>query len=190
VRWRTLARMRVARYEIFALEYLKDFNATAAAKRAGYPPKTAHERGSRLLSQNKRVAEIVEKAMAERKARLTADVDKLVIELMKIASINLDDIVVVDKDGKKRIDLDKLTRDQWAAVESFKQEGLLTQVKFYSKTQAIEMLGRHLGMYKDNPINVNVSLAELVERSITHHKPKVASVSSLVTDSINKTKVA
>lgn len=37
------------RREAFVREYLVDFNATAAAKRAGYSPHTAEQQGSRLL---------------------------------------------------------------------------------------------------------------------------------------------
>ncbi len=33
----------------FVREYLKDYNASAAAERAGYSPKTAAQQGSRLL---------------------------------------------------------------------------------------------------------------------------------------------
>lgn len=33
----------------FAVEYLVDFNATRAARRAGYSPRTAYSQGSRLL---------------------------------------------------------------------------------------------------------------------------------------------
>ena len=37
------------RQQLFTEEYLVDLNATQAAVRAGYSPKTAQEQGSRLL---------------------------------------------------------------------------------------------------------------------------------------------
>lgn len=53
--------------ELFVIEYPKDFNATQAAIRAGYSPKTAAQQGSRLLIKVKdilaeRKAEVMEKA--------------------------------------------------------------------------------------------------------------------------------
>jgi len=46
--------------ELFCREYLKDFNATQAAIRAGYSEDTASQQGSRLLS-NVKVSERLEK---------------------------------------------------------------------------------------------------------------------------------
>jgi phage terminase small subunit len=53
----------------FVREYLVDFNATQAAIRAGYSPKTAQEQGSRLLSNVMVQAEL--KAFRERAAEQT-----------------------------------------------------------------------------------------------------------------------
>jgi phage terminase small subunit len=39
-----------ARRRRFVAEYLKDLNATQAAIRAGYSPKTANEQGAQLLA--------------------------------------------------------------------------------------------------------------------------------------------
>lgn len=52
----------------FVKEYLIDLNATQAAIRAGYSPKTANEQGARLLA-NVSVQEAIAKAMAERSKR-------------------------------------------------------------------------------------------------------------------------
>ena len=46
--------------ELFCREYLKDFNATQAAIRAGYSEDTASQQGSRLLN-NVKVSERLEK---------------------------------------------------------------------------------------------------------------------------------
>ena len=56
------------RQRAFAREYLKDFNAKAAATRAGYSAKTAHAQGWRLLQHpdiQKVLAEYSEKADSE-----------------------------------------------------------------------------------------------------------------------------
>ena len=42
--------LKSPKHQRFVAEYLKDLNATQAAIRAGYSPKTANRQGSRLLS--------------------------------------------------------------------------------------------------------------------------------------------
>jgi phage terminase small subunit len=59
--------------ERFAREYLLDLNATQAAIRAGYSPKTAQEQASRLLSNVMVAARVAElKAKRAEKADRTA----------------------------------------------------------------------------------------------------------------------
>lgn len=62
------------RQQAFAREYLVDLNATQAAIRAGYAPKSAKVTGARLLT-NANVSAAVQAAMDERAERteLTAD---------------------------------------------------------------------------------------------------------------------
>ena len=55
--------MSKSKREIFALEYAKDCNATQAAIRAGYSPRTAYSQGQRLLKKD----EVKEKLTAKMK---------------------------------------------------------------------------------------------------------------------------
>ena len=50
------------------MKYLIDLNATQAAIRAGYSPKTANEQGARLLA-NVSIAQTIQKAMQDREQR-------------------------------------------------------------------------------------------------------------------------
>lgn len=64
-----------AKQEQFCREYLVDLNATQAAIRAGYSPKTAQEQASRLLSNVivvERVAEL-KRERAEKTSRTAQD---------------------------------------------------------------------------------------------------------------------
>lgn len=54
----------------FAVEYLKDHNATKAAERAGYSKKTAYSQGARLL-KHAEICKFLETKVA--KAGMTAD---------------------------------------------------------------------------------------------------------------------
>ena len=55
--------MSKSKREIFALEYAKDCNATQAAIRVGYSPRTAYSQGHRLLKKD----EVKEKLTAKMK---------------------------------------------------------------------------------------------------------------------------
>ena len=68
----------------FVEEYLIDLNATQAAIRAGYSPKTANEQGARLLA-NVSISHAVAKAEAERSKRTGINADRVVKELARIA---------------------------------------------------------------------------------------------------------
>ena len=57
--------------ELFILEYQQDHNATQAAIRAGYSPKTAYSQGQRLL-KDPDVKEVLEADLTERKSELIA----------------------------------------------------------------------------------------------------------------------
>lgn len=63
-----------ARQERFVAEYLVDYNATRAAKAAGYSAKTARQQGEQLLSKLD-ISQAVEKGKRERieAAEITAE---------------------------------------------------------------------------------------------------------------------
>jgi hypothetical protein len=57
------------------------------------------------------------------------------------------------------------------------------RIKFHSKPQAIETLARHLSMFKDNiDINVNVSLADLVNGSYRLERGELQIVDGQMTE--------
>lgn len=58
--------------QFFVQEYLKDFNATQAAIRAGYSKKTAGAIGAENLTKPE-IQQALQKVMSERKESLTAD---------------------------------------------------------------------------------------------------------------------
>ena len=72
------------RQKRFVEEYLIDLNATAAAKRAGYSPKWAYNVGPSVRRIPK-VAEEIDRALAERAERTKITADRVVIELAKVA---------------------------------------------------------------------------------------------------------
>ena len=75
----------------FVEEYLIDLNATQAAIRAGYSPKTANVIGSENLAKPE-ISNAISRAMAERSRRTGISQDRVVQELAKIAFVNITDI--------------------------------------------------------------------------------------------------
>lgn len=136
----------------FVEEYLIDLNATQAAIRSGYSVKNADKIGSELLGKT-RVANAISIAMAERSKRTGINADRVVRELAKIAFVNPIDVV----DMTSATVLYDAERDDTAAIASVKVKRIPTddgdiverEVKFYSKDKALELLGKHMGMFTD-----------------------------------------
>ena len=143
----------------FVDEYLIDLNATQAAIRAGYSVKTANEQGSQNLAKLS-IQQAIAERMAERSRRTGVNQDRVVLELAKIAFVNIRD--VVNDDAEILINADEA---DLAAVESLKvkiiptksgENGIEREVKLSSKLKALELLGKHLGMWNDK-LDVNIA---------------------------------
>ena len=133
----------------FAEEDLVDPNATQAAIRAGYSPDTANEQGSRLLA-NVNIKNTVDKLIAERSRRTGINADRVIREIAKIAFVNAGEIVDLDT----ALLMDKISDDDTAAIQSVKvktfgEDGVEREVKLADKLKALELLGKHLGLFKD-----------------------------------------
>lgn len=148
----------------FVDEYLIDLNATQAAIRAGYSAKTADQQGSRLLA-NVKVKQAVAEKQAQRSKRTGVNQDRVVLELAKVAFAKMTDIV----DSKGRIKEDA-SPDDLACIESIKYKesdneyggSVEREVKIASKLKALELLGKHLGMWSDK-FNVTVEKSEKLD---------------------------
>lgn len=142
----------------FIDEYLIDLNATQAAIRAGYSVKTANEQGAQNLVKLSVQQKIAEK-MAERSKRTGINQDRIVLELAKIAFVNAADVI----DPESAIIKAGATADDTAAIQSVKVkkgkkgEGVEREIRLNDKLKALELLGKHLGMWNDKTdVNVNI----------------------------------
>ena len=142
----------------FVDEYLIDLNATQAAIRAGYSVKTANEQGSQNLAKLS-IQQAIAEQMAERSKRTGINQDRVVLELAKIALVKMTDIV--DSQGRIKSDA---SPDDLACIESVKYKesesdagsSVEREVKIASKLKALELLGKHLGMWNDK-LDVNIT---------------------------------
>jgi len=145
--------------QLFADEYLIDLNATQAAIRAGYSPKTADVKGSQLLRIVK-VRTYIEQKMAERSRRTGINQDRVLQELAKIAFIKATDLI----DPKDASVLENASDEDLAVIQSIKVKeswgekgsSVEREIKLADKTRSLEMLGRHLGMFNDK-LDVNAA---------------------------------
>ena len=144
----------------FVDEYLIDLNATQAAIRAGYSVKTANEQGARLLA-NVSIQSEISRNMAERSRRTGVNQDRVVMELAKIAFVNAADVIDSDDATIKA----GATADDTAAIQSVKVkviptkegEGVEREIRLNDKLKALELLGKHLGMWNDKlDVNLNI----------------------------------
>ena len=133
----------------FAEEYLIDLNATQAAIRAGYSPDTAKEIGCENLTKPN-IRACIDKAMAERSKRTGVNADRVVMELAKVAFVNAVDVIDPKTATVKE---DALSEDtaaiQSVKVKTFGDDGLEREIKMADKLKALELLGKHMGMFKD-----------------------------------------
>ena len=137
--------------KIFADEYLIDLNATRAY-RVAYPSvkkdETAAQAGSRML-RNVKVAEYIQERMEERQKRTEITQDRVLEELAAIAFARAADFAEV-KDGFVIIkDTAGLSEQQIKAMAGIKEGKFGVELKLNDKEKALELLGRHLGMFKD-----------------------------------------
>ena len=147
--------------EVFVNEYLVDLNATQAAIRAGYSVRNAGKIGPELLGKT-RVKAAIDKAMAERSRRTGINQDRVLRELAKVAFVNATDVINMDEATVKG----DANRDDTATIASVKVKTIPTddgdivemEVKTYDKLKALELLGKHMGMFTDK-LNVNAEMA-------------------------------
>lgn len=146
-----------AKQKRFIEEYLIDLNATQAAIRAGYSPDTAKEIGCENLTKLN-IKNEIDKAIAQRSRRTGISQDRVLRELAKIAFVNPSNVINFGQATVKN----SASEDDLATIASVKVKTIPTEdgdieereVKLYDKLKALDLIGKHLGMFKDK-VEVN-----------------------------------
>jgi phage terminase small subunit len=131
----------------FCREYLVDLNATQAAIRAGYSPRTAASQGERLL-RNVEVEKEIALRIQERAQRAEITAERVLEELGRLA---IYDPGMIGKAAISRPeDIEKLPEDLRRAVVgwSWDRAGNFT-LKLSDKIRALDLIGQHRGMWKN-----------------------------------------
>lgn len=153
MRERTVNETLTDKQKRFCEEYLVDLNATQAAIRAGYKPKTARSQGQRLLTKVD-IQQHLQQLMGERSERTEITADRVLNELAAIAFSDRTELAQVDKHGKVNFtpteQLPGETKKIIAGIENGKYG---TKVTTYDKVKALELLGKHLGIFASGADN-------------------------------------
>ena len=110
--------------------------------------KTAAQAGSRML-RNVKVQKYIADRMQERQKRTEITQDRVLEELAAIAFARATDYAEVKGECVRIKDTDRLTDQQLKAIAGIKEGKFGIELKLNDKEKALELLGRHLGMFKD-----------------------------------------
>ena len=135
-----------ARQRRFAEEYLTDFNAYAAARRAGYSDRTAALNMTKM-KRHPATAALIAALIETRSEPIRIEADRVLEEYARIAFA---DIGRVADWNNKRLHLKpprRVARDDSAAIERIDatRDGSL-RLTLHDKVYALDMLARHLGL--------------------------------------------
>lgn len=137
----------------FVAEYLVDLNGTQAAIRAGYAEGSADVHAARLLGNDRIKAEITE-AMQKRSERTEVTQDRVLNELAVLGFYDITDYAEVKHGRAVLKDTLDIPQEKRPAVVSIKEGANGLEVRLADKLKALEMIGKHLGMFTDK---LNVS---------------------------------
>lgn len=159
-----------AKHLRFVDEYIVDLNATQAAIRAGYSPKTAKQQGHRLLTYVD-----VQRAIEAKRKEVAGDLgitrERVLREMAKLAFSDLRQLY--NEDGSLKhphewpegaagaISGMELVEEFGDGPDGKKLIGYTKKLKLWDKGKQLENLLKHLGMDQDKPADVAVDLSDI-----------------------------
>jgi phage terminase small subunit len=170
--------LRNPKRELFAIKRSEGLSAVKAFEAAGYRP---HRQNAARLSANDDVRRRVGELQAPAIAAAGVSAQRIIDELARIGFVNLGDFIRFDQGGDPRIDLGGLTRDQFAAIADVTVTSRIIHgsegkpdielrklhVRLHDKLNALEKLGKHIGMFKgeapSNGFHVTIDWRDLLD---------------------------
>lgn len=164
---------------LFVLEYLKDFNATQAAIRAGYSADTAQKNAHRLMAIDG-IAKEIKAATAKRLESAELSAARVLEEYRRIAFVNIKDFH--DEHGNIK-PIQEWSEDMGAAVAATETilknvaagDGIvdrLYKLKLWDKLKALQDLAKYFGLLVDR-VEVSGEL-ELISRRLAEARQRAA----------------
>jgi phage terminase small subunit len=135
----------------FVDEYLVDLNATQAAIRAGYAPRSARQHATRLLA-NDVISTAIAEGQAKRSERTQITADRVLEELAAVAFAHMGQYAVWGGEKVRLRESDEVDPRAVAEVkQTVNQFGNNVGIKLHDKLGALAKLGDHLGLWKKDP---------------------------------------
>lgn len=139
---------------IWVAEYLKDFNATRACIAAGYRAKHAKQQAYENLAKPY-LQKALRDSIEARMERLHMEQDDVLTELRVLGKSSIEHYVI-DDSGEFSL-AEGAPEDAMRAVSSYKRrvtekDGVTTvyvEFRLWDKPAALNMMGRHFGMWTD-----------------------------------------
>ena len=154
------------RQKRFCAEYLVDLNATQAAIRAGYSPESAANIGCENL-RKPNIRACIDKSIAEQAKRTGINADRVLRELGRIAFvhaadvINMNDATVID--GADRDDTAAIASVKVKVISGANGDGIEREIRLADKLKALELIGRHLGMFTDKVDLTGAATVQIID---------------------------
>lgn len=166
------------RQRAFVEYYLQIWNATEAAKRAGYSERTARQQGSRLLSNVD-----IQARIAERLDELKMSADEVLIRLGQQARGDYARYIEISIFGHPMLDLEAMAADgNLHLVKRWKYDGEgRLEVEFYDAQSALVQLGRHHQLFTDN-VSADVRLTDIDDEFRSDMQDLLGQLSRLTAD--------
>lgn len=156
------------RKRMFILNYLKTYNATQAAKEAGYSAKTARSQGQRLLT-NVDIQKAIAAAERRIESKISISKERILKELALIGFSDIREYVTVDANGCiKAVSIENLPLGASCAIKKVKEkrviksiqrpkdkslEDIILEITFefelHNKITALLNMGKELGMFRE-----------------------------------------
>ena len=172
--------------KLFCREYLKDFNATQAYIRAGYSPNGAKQAAFKLLTNADLCRQLTD-TISNRTQKAEIDGQRVILELSRLLTVDIIDAFHEDNYLKPLKEIPEDVRRAISAIEIDEiwekegskkvQVGITHKVKFWNKTEAANLLGKHFKLWMDNYNNIviplgDLSLEEIIKLAQSDTKPK------------------
>lgn len=157
------------RHQLFVKSFVSNgYKPAAAALAANYSARSAPVTAQKLLANPKIAAAVTaHKEKLFQKYDVTAE--RVVQELAYLGFSNMDDYVRRTEDGGAVLDIRNCTREQMAAVQQLESEVYVeggedgeavkrTKFRLHGKRDALELLGKHVGVFKEDAARTEVQV--------------------------------
>lgn len=110
------------------------------------------------MMANDGISDYIEKLRSQQSKRTEVTADKVIAELAAIAFADRTELAKVDKNGSVRFTpTDSLPDDVKKIISGIKEGKFGTEVSSYDKVKALELLGKHLGLWEKAASEINAA---------------------------------